>query len=154
VPTKLHERTSEVPVEEAGTNGLLSSLDDILALDDTAYETVHVPEWGRSIRLVSLTGEDRNRLAIATRQDAKRAKSSEDDELVMFQARVILASMVDADGLHIGDQGRARALMQKNGGALTRLYVVCARLSGLGREEADISVDDLKGTPSGDTGSD
>ena len=41
--------------------------------------------------------------------------------------------MVDADGIHIGDQGKAQALMQKNGGALTRLFLAASRLSGLGQ---------------------
>ena len=153
MPTKLHEATSEVPAEPAGANGLLS-LDDLLAIDDVAYETVRVPEWGRDVRLVSLTGEERNRVALAMRAHAKRLKGGEDEATVWFQARIILASMVDAEGAHVGDQSRAEALMRKNGAALTRLFAACQRLSGIGREEEDAAVDGLKATPSGDTGSD
>jgi hypothetical protein len=62
--------------------------------------------------------------------------------------------MVDADGKHIGDPSQAQALLKKNGGALTRLFLVCRRLSGIGQEEEEAAVETLKTTPSGDTGSD
>lgn len=152
MPTKLHDVTAEVPVEPAGTNGLLS-LDAILASDDLTYETVPMPEWGGEVRLVSLTGEERNRIAVAMRAHAKKLRS-EDEAAIYFQARIILASMVDADGIHIGDQSQAPALMRKNGAALTRLFTVAQRLSGIGQDEEEQAIDDLKTTPSGDTGSD
>jgi hypothetical protein len=44
--------------------------------------------------------------------------------------------------------------MKKNGAALTRLFTVAQRLSGIGQDEEDEVIDDLKTTPSGDTGSD
>jgi hypothetical protein len=79
---------------------------------------------------------------------------SEDEAAIYFQARIILASMVDADGTHIGDQSQAPALMRKNGAALTRLFTVAQRLSGIGQDEEEKAIDDLKTIPSGDTGSD
>jgi hypothetical protein len=152
--TKLHEVTAEVPVEEAGASNGLLSLDDILGIDDVTYETVAVPEWGgREVRLVSLSGEERNRIAVAMRAHAKKLRS-EEEAAIYFQARIILASMVDGEGTHIGDQSQAPALMKKNGAALTRLFTVAQRLSGIGQDEEDEVIDDLKTTPSGDTGSD
>jgi hypothetical protein len=159
MPTKVHEATTLAPVDEAGANGaqrdrgdVVSSLDDILAIDDIRYETVYVPEWQRSIRLVGLTGEGRNKVFQAGRADIKRL--GEDAAELLLQARVVLASMVDADGSHIGDPSQAKALMQKSGAALTRLWLVCVRLSGIGGEGEEEAVADLKGTPSADTGSD
>ena len=150
--TKLHEATAEVLAEPASTNGVVSSLADILAIEDIAYETVFVPEWGRSVRLVSLTGLERNRIAVAAREQAKR--TGEDEANLYFQARVIAASMVDGEGTHIATQADAEALMKKNGGALTRLFMVAMRLSGMGAEEEQEAIAGLKGTPSVATGSD
>jgi hypothetical protein len=159
MPTKVHEATSDAPVTEAGANGarqgsqdVISSLDDILGLEDIRYETVYVPEWQRSVRLVGLTGEGRNKVFQAGRADIR--KLGEDGAELLLQARVVLASMVDADGNHIGDPGQAKALMQKSGAALTRLWLVCVRLSGIGGEAEDEAAADLKGIPSADTGSD
>lgn len=160
MPTKVHEATAETPVAEVVANGHgpassdLASVADILALDDVRYEVVPVPEWHRDVRLVSLNGVDRNRVAVAQRVLAKKLRLSEDEENTFFQAHIILASWVDGEGRHVGDQSQAEALMRKSGAALTRLWLVCRRLSGLGTEEVDEAVDDLKATPSGDTGSD
>ena len=147
MPAKLRE----VPAA-AGT--LATSIDDILAFDDIVYETVDVPEWSRSVRLVSLTGEERNRIAIAAREHGKKLKGGETEAQLYFQARVIAEAMVDADGNHIADQSHAVALMKKNGSALTRLFVVAMRLSGLGQDEEEQATADLKAIPSDDTGSD
>lgn len=153
------EGTQEAPVASVSENGhapagfaVAGSLDDILGIEDTRYEVVPVPEWGLSIRLVSLSGHDRNRVALAARAHRKTRPS--EDEAVYFQARIILASMVDEAGEHIGEQSKAPALMAKNGAALTRLYLAAGRLSGIGSEAEDEAVEDLKGTPSADTGSD
>lgn len=138
-------KTKDLPV--------VTSLDDILAIEDKRYEWVDVPEWGKRIRLVSLDGLARNRIATATRAHAKKL-GSDDEADVYFQARIIVESMVNEVGDHIADQSQAPALMHKNGGALTRLYRVCSRLSGLGDEQVEAITEDLKGTPSGVTGSD
>lgn len=150
--TKLQEATVEVLAEPASTNGVVSSLADILAIEDIVYETVYVPEWGRSVRLVSLTGLERNRIAVASREHVKR--TGQDEANLYFQARVIAASMVDGEGLHIATQADAEALMKKNGGALTRLFLVAMRLSGMGDDEEREAIADLKETPSDGTGSD
>jgi hypothetical protein len=155
MPTKVLEAAA--PAEQNGTTArneeVVGSIDDLLAISDLVYETVYVPEWGRAVRLVSLTGEERNRVAVANRAHARKSRD-EDEATVYFQARIILASLVDAEGVHIGDQSKAAALMGKNGSALTRLFTVCMRLSGIGQDEEEEAVEALKATPSDDTGSD
>lgn len=131
----------------------VGSLDEVLGLDDIRYEWVDVPEWGRRVRLVSLDGLARNRIAMAVREHARKLGSETEAELY-FQARIIVESMVNEAGEHIGDQSQAPALMHKNGGALTRLFLACSRLSGVGSDEEEKAVVDLKETPSGVTGSD
>lgn len=131
----------------------IGSLDEVLGYEDIQYEWVDVPEWGRKVRLVSLDGLARNRIANAVRLHAKKL-GSEDEADLYLQARIIVESMVNEVGDHIGDQSQAPALMHKNGGALTRLYLVCKRLSGLGVDEEAEIVEDLKETPSAVTGSD
>jgi hypothetical protein len=132
---------------------LLGSLDTALEKDDIQYETVDVPEWGVAVRLVSLDGLARNRVAQAVGAHAKKLGSF-DEAWLYFQARIIVESMVNEAGEHIGDQKQAAALMHKNGGVLTRLFSACKRLSGVGEDEQEEAVEELKGTPSAVTGSD
>lgn len=150
--------TTEAPVEEAGANGakpknggVFGSFDDILATDDRQYEVVPVPEWGRPVRLVSLDGHGRNRVSSAMRKDKG---ISEAERALELQCRVVVESMVDEDGLQIGSQSQALSLMGKNNAAIVRLFLVCARLSGVGSDEAQEALEGLKATPSADTGSD
>lgn len=149
--------TEEAPVKEAGANGtkpmpdVVGSLDDILGLEDTQYENVYVSEWDRTLRLSSLDGLGRNRVSSAMRKDKA---ISADERSLELQCRVIVESMVDAEGRHIGSQSQALSLMAKNNAAIVKLFLVCARLSGVGEDAAAEAVEALKETPSDDTGSD
>lgn len=150
--------TQEAPVTESSANGrsqvtgvVVGSLDDILGIDDRQFETIHVPEWGRSVRLVSIDGLARNRIATAMRESNK---SLDETTALEFQCRLIVESMVDEHGEHIGDQSQATALMAKNNAVIVRLFLVCARLSGVGEDAASEALEALKATPSADTGSD
>jgi hypothetical protein len=148
--------TRSAPVEEAGANGHHSGLltfDDIVAASDIRYEYVDVPEWGGRLKLKSLTGEERGKVFTAIRAHGKQIHD-EDEAQSIFYARVIAASAVDEDDKPVIGQKNALALTKKSSSALNRVYKVCARLSGLGDEEIEKAKDDLKRTPSDDTGSD
>jgi hypothetical protein len=148
----------QAAVAEAAANGqmrpagdVIGSLDDILGIDDRQYETVHIAEWGRSVRLVSIDGLARNRIATAMR---KANKTIDESNALEFQCRLIVESMVNEAGEHIGSQAQAPALMEKNNAVIVRLFLVCARLSGVGEDAAVEALEALKATPSADTGSD
>ena len=133
MPTKVHEATTEAPVDEAGANGAHRDerrrqlarrhprhrrhpLRDGVRARVAAQHPPRGPH-GRGPQQ-GLPGRPRRHQALG-----------EDAAELLLQARVVLASMVDADGSHIGDPSQAKALMQKSGAALTRLWLVCVRLS-------------------------
>lgn len=148
--------TKEAPVQAAGPNGHQSGLltfDEIVAANDIQYDYVEVPEWGGRLRVKSLTGEERSKVFAAIRAHGKQIHD-DDEAASIFYARVIAASAVDEDDKLVIGQKNALALTKKNAAALTRVFKVCARLSGLGDDEIEKAKEDLKRTPSDDTGSD
>ena len=123
------------------------SLGDIVAAQDTRFEYVDTPEWGGRVRIASLTGTERQTLVVAMRKDQK----AHGDELAMvrFAFRVVVASLVDEDGQHVSDQDVAvEQLADKNMEPTQRVFDACRRLSGLGQEELEQRLDELKATPS------
>lgn len=158
--TKVHDETEEAAAGPGtGTNGTehtsssLLTFEDILAADDTRFETVEVPEWGGRVRVASLTGEQRGVVFAAIRAHGKQIKD-EDEAQSIFYARVIAASLVDETGKHVGKQSMALSLTKKNAAALNRIYRVCSRLSGIGEDDEEQAKNDLKATPSSEDGSD
>lgn len=151
--------TVEAPVAEAGANGtepsgrVLLSLDDILAAHDIVTEDVEVPEWGGTVRVISLTGEERNRIGAAMKAHAA-GLASEDEAVIYFQVRVVAASLVNERDERIVKPAQALVLARKSAAALQRVWNVCARLSGLGEDEVQRRTDDLKATPSASSGTD
>lgn len=147
--------TTEVPAKDAGTNGRggmkLLDFDSILAADD--IKTDYAPAWGGTVKVIGLTGEQRAKVFAAITAHGKQIKD-EDAAQAMFYAFVIAASLVDEDNQHIAKLSDAPRLTQKNGAELSRVYRVCARLSGLGDEEEKKALDDLKATPSASSGTD
>lgn len=149
-------RPVDAPASAAGANGHQSNLltfDEIVAAQDIQHDYVDVPEWGGRVKVKSLTGEERGKVFAAIRAHGKQIHD-EDEAQSIFYARVIAASMVDEDDKLVIGQKNALALTKKSSAALTRVYKVCARLSGLGDEELEKAKSDLKETPSSDTGSD
>lgn len=146
----------DAPVEETGANhhvrGLLT-LEDIIAADDVQTEYVEVPEWGGTVRVRGLTGEERNKVFQSIRLYGKQIKD-DDEASSQFYARVIAASLIDDDGRKIASQNDVPKLLKKNGAALNRVWQVCRRLSGFSDEEVDKAKEDLKTTPNDDIGGD
>lgn len=147
--------TKEAPVEAAGANGHIRGLltaADILDADDIRSEYVEVPEWGGTVKVVGLTGEQRNKVGALMRVEAK--KTSEDDALAFFQMRIVAAAMVDEDGKRLFSQNDVVKLAKKSAGAIQRVYEVAAKLAGIGDDALEEAKADLKATPSDDSGID
>lgn len=157
--TAVHEATEEDTATEVHANGHtptmpdLLSFDDIIAADDIQTEYVSVPEWGGRVRVRSLSGEERGHALAAMRAHGKQIKD-EDEANTFWYARIIAESLIDGAGKRIAGQSKALALTKKNGAALTRIYKVCARLSGIGQEEEEQAREDLKADPSDSSGTD
>lgn len=144
--------TTEAPVQEAGANGHIRGLltaADILDADDIRSEYVEVPEWGGTVKVTGLTGEQRNKVGTLMRAEAK--KTNEDDALAFFQMRIAAASMIDEEGKRLFSQNDVAKLAKKSAVAIQRVYDAAARLSGIGEEAIEEAKEDLKALPNDDT---
>lgn len=122
--------------------GLLTKA-QILQAEDRVYEIVPVPEWGGKVRVRSLSGAERDGFEAAMLEGKGKNRKV---NLQNLRAKLVAASVVDADGNALFDQGDIVALGTKNAAALDRVFEVAQRLSGLREED----VDDLVGNSSGD----
>lgn len=122
----------------------------ILASDDIASESVHVPEWDVTIEVRSMSLAMRERIGDLAVSD----KTARDEGKLVegrFNAAVVVATCYDPEtGGAIFTDADVPALNQKSGEVMGRLSEIGARLSGLtdqsqkdaGKDSASIPVED------------
>ncbi len=123
----------------------LLSAEQIEAADDRTHEDVPVPEWGGTVRVVGLSAADRDAYEAAF-VDAKGKPAVQ--RLRNVRAKLLVKCLVDEDGNRLFSDDKAKALGQKNGAVVDRLFDVARRLSGIGQgavaEGKDDSEDDSR----------
>lgn len=143
-------------MQETGTNGHIAGLlsaADILDAEDIQHEYVDMrPYWPGTVKVKSLTGEERNKVGALMRAEGK--KVGEDEALAFFQTRIVAASLIDEDGKRLFTQADVVKLARKSAAAIQRAYAVAARLSGLGEDELEEAKAGLPMTPNDDIGGD
>lgn len=126
------------------------SRDAILAVDDVQFEDVEVPEWGGKVRVKSLTGRERDALEASMIQGkGKNANVN----LNNLRAKLVARSIVDEGGKRVFSDDDIAALGAKSAAALTRVYEVAQRLSGITQEDVDELTKNSETAPSDDSGS-
>lgn len=104
---------------------------DILAADDLPTEDVEVPEWGGTVRVRGLSGSQRS-LVEATMVAAKgQAVEIRVEAFKTLRERLVAASLVDENGKRLFSDAEVGVLGEKSGNALTRVFKVASRLSGM-----------------------
>src|SRR5437879_1765382 len=101
------------------------SRDGILAADDIQSETVEVPEWGGTILVRGLTGEERDAFEASCVQG--RGRKAEVN-LRNLRAKLAVQACRNADGTRLFMDDDAPALGRKSAAAINRIYEVAARL--------------------------
>lgn len=109
--------------------------DAILGADDRVTEDVPVPEWGGTVRVIGLTGAERDRMEASVVGNGKKMN------LTNFRARLCALSIVDENNDRVFSDADVGALGKKSAGALERVFSVAQRLSGLSNDD----VEDLAG---------
>lgn len=109
----------------------LLSAAEIEAVDDRKYEDVHVPEWNGTVRVIGLSGEDRDAYE-ASFVDAKGKPATQ--RLRNIRAKLLVKCLVDAKGNRLYTDDKAQVLGAKNGAVIDRLFDVARRLSGIGQD--------------------
>jgi hypothetical protein len=111
--------------------GLLTK-EAILAANDLTFEDVPVPEWGGTVRIVTLRSVDRDHWDI-NYPDARKAGR--------VRASLFAKCVVDDVGARVFGDADVEMLNGKSGAVLDRLFDVAVRLNGLRKTEADAKSD-------------
>jgi hypothetical protein len=108
--------------------------EQILQAADILTETIPVPEWGGEVIVKMLTGKERGALEFdSLTQDGRRADKA---KIITIRERLAALSIVGEDGKQLFSSSDIKALGDKSGAALDRVFSVAARLSGI--TKADI----------------
>lgn len=108
------------------------SADEILALDDKAHEDVYVPEWDSHVRIQVMGGFSRD----AWEMEVYRQNEAGGFENI--RATLVARCAVHPDnGKRIFSEKQVKALGEKSGRALDRLFEVAQRLNGITDEDVE-----------------
>lgn len=110
---------------------MVMTKEQIQAVNDLPSEDVEVPEWGGSVRLRTMTGEERDAFE-AEVYDVKG------EEVIVkrdnYMAKLLCRCLVDDSGNRIFNDKEVKELGKKSAKALKRLFAVAQDLNGLSRE--------------------
>jgi len=121
------------PLQEPGTNGALTR-EGILGISDLTSETCPVPEWGGSVLVQGLTGEERDEFeASCVKGRGRKAEVN----LHNLRAKLVVIVCRDATGARLFTDDDAPALGRKSAAAINRIYEVGARLSGITEDDVE-----------------
>ena len=133
----------------------LLNFDDIVASQDKEYEDVDVPEWGGTVRIATMSGEDRDRWELSMMQ---ADDSSERGFKLNFDAysrvRLVAMCLVDDNFNRIFvTKEQIERLSQKSGKVMDLLYDVAQRVNGITDEDIDDLEKNSVSAQNGDSGS-
>lgn len=122
------------------------SREDILKSQDIRTEEVEVPEWGGSVLVRGLTGAQRDEFEASNLE--KRGKNYVPN-IANIRAKLVSWCVVDDNGIPLFTRDDIEELGKKSGSALSRVYEVAARLSGLSDDDIEELAGNFGGTISG-----
>ncbi|MFD0344006.1 hypothetical protein ACFVH0_35970 [Streptomyces sp. NPDC127117] len=102
----------------------------ITEADDRSWEDVPVPEWGGTVRVLGMSGTERNAYqasVVVIGTNGKPQRVNLDDQL----AKMVAKCIVGEDFERLFTDKEVKELGKKNGAVLDRLADIAKRLSGL-----------------------
>lgn len=125
----------------------LLTADEILEAQDLAMERVSVPEWGGDVMVRMMSAADRDAF------EASMIKVGPDGvrlpDLSLMRAKLVAATVVDADGNRLFTFDQVEMLGRKSAKAMQRVTAVAERLNALGQTALE---DAEKNSAAGQTG--
>lgn len=116
----------------------------ILEADDVEYDEIDVPEWGGSVRLKSIRGNQRDAYeASIVTQNGTDSKIN----LRNARAKLIVMCAIDEDGRPLFTSEDISALGRKNAKPLDRLFDACQKLAGLSPDDVKKLTENFDETP-------
>lgn len=134
----------------------LLSRAQIVAAKDLKHEDVEVPEWGGTVRLRELTGEDRDRFEAANINIITELVDGKEKTVLKrntenLRARLVAMCLVDADGNRCFGDDEIADLGRKGAQALQKLFLVAQRLNGIGGPAVKEAEKNSTAAPSGES---
>ena len=126
----------------------LLNKDQITAVDDRQWKDVDVPEWGGTVRVLGMSGTERNAYQsslVVLGPNGSVQRMNMTDQLAKLCAR----SMVGEDFERLFTDKEVAALGKKNGAVLERIGQVAQRLSGLRKEDVEAKAGNSEAPQSG-----
>lgn len=123
-------------------------LETILQVEDMQLEAVSCPEWGGTVYLRSINGNQRDRF-----EEGYRAEEGVTKSLVGMRADLVSRCICSESGefLEVSDSQR-KALGRKSAAVLDRLFAVCMRLNGMSSDDEEMLAKNLKTTDENGSG--
>lgn len=105
----------------------------INAADDRRWEDVDVPEWGGQVRILGLSGTERDAYEASMVRIGSQGNVA-GVNLLDSRARLLAKCIVGEDFERLYTDKEVKELGAKSGEVLQRLYKTAQRLSGLGKQ--------------------
>lgn len=132
--------------------------DDIFACNDTVIEKVTVKEWKMDLFVRSLSAAEKAKWEFSAIDVAANPKQNESatklvkTRLETARERLVEFATCNEDGSRFFKDGDASQIGHKNANAISTLYDVAARLSGISKEDLEaISKNSEAGQSEGST---
>lgn len=120
------------------------SREAILAISDTQIETIDVPEWNTMVRVRGLTAAERDQFeGEIVQRNGKDVRTNTKN----IRARLVVLSVVDADGTRLFTYHDIATLGEKSAKALDRIFSKAMELSGLRDEDVAELAENFDETP-------
>jgi len=118
------------------------SREDILNADDIKTEEIEIPEWGGSVMIKVMTGEERDHLEASMLGDKPEEKIK---ALRNLRAKFVSICVCNEDGERLFTEADVLKIGKKSGTALDTLLGAIRKLNGMTEEEEEEMVKNLGG---------
>lgn len=123
--------------------------DLILAARDLPTEEVEVPEWGCTVRVQGMSGEQRDAFEASIQK--KTADGGTELDVRDFRAKFVSRVLVDEKGVRLFTNEDVKVLTRKSAKALQRIFDVGQRLSGFSDDDMESLSGNSQGPSEGST---
>lgn len=102
----------------------------ILSADDLKKEAIKVPEWGGSVYIRAMTGEERDAFDVSFAQGNKDFKTC-------FRARLSASCICDESGVLLFAESDIAELAKKSAAALDRIAARCTKINAITKDDIE-----------------
>jgi len=120
--------------------------DQIFAVDDIKIEKVNIPEWKGDIFVKGLTGKEKDAWEISQMKFVE----GEDKPMIIYdnmRAKLCARTICDEKGKLLFKESDIEALGKKSGNALSTIFDIAQRLSGITKDDVKKLAKNSKSAP-------